>query len=193
MTPMELGFIGCDRTAAVLARGLGEHVLCADTDGARAAALVAGLGVEALPSYEAVAERADMVVLCHGRSEIAKTAAAVGPHARIVVSTVAETSLKVVRDAYPGRSVYRIAVNSAAQIRRGVTVIAEGPPQAEDHLVRALLGRLGKVIMVDNALIDTAAAVLRGVQADCIGVVEAQAGVGNGRASLDQLERFLAG
>ena len=31
MSPVELGFIGCDPMAAVLARGLGEHVLCADT------------------------------------------------------------------------------------------------------------------------------------------------------------------
>ena len=134
---------------------------CAPTrDGARTAALVAAVGAEALPGYEAVAERADIVFLCHSRPEFATTAAAIGAHARIVVSTVADTPLEVVRQAYLGRTVYRIAVNSAAQIQRGVTVIAEGPAQPEDGVLQALLGRLGTVIPVDDALIDTAAAVL---------------------------------
>ena len=193
MSPVELGFIGCDPTAAVLARGLGERVLCADTDGARAAALVAAVGADALPSYAAVAERADIVILCHGRPDLARTAAAVGTHARIVVSTVADTPLEVVRHAYPGRPVYRIAVNSAAQIRRGVTVLAKGPAQPEDHVLQLLLERLGSVITVDDALVDTAAAVLDGVETDCIDAVATQAGGMNGRISLDALEGFLAG
>ena len=191
MSPMELGFIGCDRTAVVLARGLCEHVLCAEDDGAPAAALVSELGGELLPSYEAVAEHADIIVLCHGQSVIAENAAAVRPHARIVVSTVPETPLGVVQDAYPGRSVYRIAVNTAVQIRRGVTVLADGPAQDDDHLVLALLGRSGKTFTVDDALIDTAAGVLDGVEADCIGVIEGQPG--DRRTALDELERFLAG
>src|SRR5215218_2842225 len=94
---VKLGFIGCDRTAAILARGLDEQVLFAGTDGARAAALAAALGGRVLSSYEAVAERADVVFLCHGPSEMASIAAAVAPHARILVSAVAGTSLGVVR------------------------------------------------------------------------------------------------
>ena len=124
-----------------------------------------------MPSYAAVAERADIVILCHGRPDLARTAAAVGTHARIVVSTVADTPLEVVRHAYPGRPVYRIAVNSAAQIRRGVTVLAKGPAQPEDHVLQLLLERLGSVITVDDALVDTAAAVLDGVETDCIDAV----------------------
>jgi len=189
---VKLGFIGCDRTAAILARGLDEQVLFAGTDGARAAALAAALGGRVLSSYEAVAERADVVVLCHGPSEMARIAAAVAPHARILVSAVAGTSLGVVRDAYPDSAVYRIAVNSAAQIRRGVTVMAEGPAHAEDHFVRALLARIGAVITVDDTLVDTAVAVLSGVEADCSRVVHAHIRAGTGRAALDQLERFLA-
>ena len=59
-------------------------------------------------------------------------------------------------------------------------------------MLRALLGRLGTVITVDDPLIDIAAAVLDGVEADCIGAVVAQAGGRNGRVSLDPLARFLA-
>ena len=51
----------------------------ADPDGARAAALAAARGGRVLPSYEAVAERADVVVLCHGPSEMARIAAVVAP------------------------------------------------------------------------------------------------------------------
>lgn len=57
---MRVGFIGCDDTATVLARGWGERILCADADRVRAIGLAAQIGGDALMSYEAVARRAEI-------------------------------------------------------------------------------------------------------------------------------------
>jgi pyrroline-5-carboxylate reductase len=187
MPPARVGFIGCDDTAAVLARGWGERILCADADAARAIGFAAQIGGYALTSYQAVARRAEIVLLCHKRADLGDIAAAVAPHAGIVVSTLAKTPLDAVRHAYPDRSVYRVAVNRPAEIRRGITILAEGPPQAEDDSVRSLFARLGQVLVLDDALVDTAAAVM----SDAAAVVEAHARDGNRPAALEQLTAFL--
>jgi pyrroline-5-carboxylate reductase len=186
MLPVRVGFIGCDDTAAVLARGWGERILCADADAARAIGFAAQIGGYAL-SYQAVARRAEIVLLCHKPADLGEIAAAVAPHAGIVVSTLAKTPLDAVRQAYPDRSVYRVAVNRPAEIRRGVTILAEGPPEAEDDSVRSLFGRLGQVLVLDDALVDTAAAVM----SDAAAVVEAHARDGNRPVALEQLTAFL--
>jgi pyrroline-5-carboxylate reductase len=184
---VNVGFIGCGGPAKILARGSGERVLCADPDSARATALAGQLGGDSFASYEAVARRAEIVVLCHERTDLGEIAAAVSPHSRVVVSTLAETPLEAVRSAYPDRSVYRIAVNSAAAIRRGVTVVADGPPQREDNLVWSLFARLGTVIVLDDALVDTAAAVMSGIEVGCAAVADAQASDGKRLAALESL------
>jgi hypothetical protein len=89
----------------VLARGWGERVFCADADRARAIGLAAQIRGDALMSYEAVARRAQIVLLCHERAKLGEIAAAIAPHAGIVVSTLEKTPLDAVRHAYPDRSV----------------------------------------------------------------------------------------
>jgi pyrroline-5-carboxylate reductase len=187
MTSVRVGFIGCDETAAVLALGWGEPVLCADAQPARAVGLAARLEGATSGSYRTVARGADLVVLCHERSQLAEIAEAIAPHAEIVVSALAHTPLDVVRRAYEPRSVYRVAVNRPAAIGRGVTVLADGSPQADDDAVRALFTRLGRVIVLDDALVDTAAAVMRGSAA----AVEMCSQDGNGRPALEQLDQLL--
>ena len=61
---MRVGLIGAGNMARALARGWGDPVLASDSGSGRAAALVAELGGEALSNGD-VAERADLVVLCH--------------------------------------------------------------------------------------------------------------------------------
>ena len=51
--------------ARAMARGWGDPVLCSDSGSGRAPALAAELGGEAVESNAEVAERADLVVLCH--------------------------------------------------------------------------------------------------------------------------------
>jgi hypothetical protein len=107
---VRIGFIGCDDTATILARGWGERILCADANRARAIGLAEQIGGDALTSYGAVARRAEIVLLCHERAHLGEIAAAVAPLAGIVVSTLEKTPLDAVRHAYPERSVYRVAV-----------------------------------------------------------------------------------
>jgi pyrroline-5-carboxylate reductase len=186
MSVVRVGFIGCDGTAAVLARGWGEPVLCADADWGRAGALAAELGGDVLTSYHAVARRAEIVLLCHAPAELDEIAASVAPRARIIVSTLEKTAFDAVRRAYPNRPVYRVAVNRPAQIRRGVTVLAEGPPQSADITVRSLFARLGEVIVMQDALIDAAAAIM----SDSEALIEAHAGNVDALAALEQLAAF---
>ena len=62
---MKLGFIGAGNMASALARGLGEPVLVSDIDRERAESLAQAVGGEAVASNAELAERADLVVLCH--------------------------------------------------------------------------------------------------------------------------------
>jgi hypothetical protein len=48
------------------------------------------------------------------------------------------------------------------------------------------------VIVLDDALVDTAAAMMSDIAANCAAVVEAHAGDGARRAALEQLAAFLA-
>ena len=58
--------------------------------------------------------------------------------------------------------------------------------------MRSLFARLGHVIVLDDALVDTAAAMMSDIAANCAAVVEAHAGDGARRAALEQLAAFLA-
>jgi pyrroline-5-carboxylate reductase len=184
---VSIGFIGCAEPAEALARGWGKPFLCADTDHDRALALAAHAGGAALASHRAVARRAEMVVLCHGRGDLGDIAEAIAPCADIVVSTITDTPLDTIRRAYTARSVYRVAVNRPAAIKRGITVLADAPPQPDDDMVRSLFARLGNLIVLDDALIDTAVALMRHSAA----VVEMHTQGPHGRAVLAQLDEFL--
>ena len=72
---MKLGLIGAGNMASALARGIGEPVLVADVDGAKARALARELGGEAVASNAELAERADVVVLCHKPAQLEEVAA----------------------------------------------------------------------------------------------------------------------
>ena len=160
--------------ATALVRGWREPVLCADADPARAAELAAEAGGEALTDYAAVARAADLVVLCHEPAQLTAIARAVAPYARIVVSTLAETPLQLVRHAYPNRPIYRAVASPPCEVRRGVTVFAAAAPQATDDQVHALFARLGKVIVLDDDLVDIATVVVSDALASFTLALDAQ-------------------
>ena len=54
--------------ASALARGIGEPAPVADVDAGKARALAEQIGGEAVASNANLAERADVIVLCHKRS-----------------------------------------------------------------------------------------------------------------------------
>lgn len=119
---MNIGLIGSGNMARALARGWGCPVFCSDPVAERARALADEVGGQALKSNVEVAERADLVVLCHKPAQLQDVAAEVAPHARAVASILAATPLQTLRDAYPDRPVYRFIPSLPVEVRQGAVV-----------------------------------------------------------------------
>jgi pyrroline-5-carboxylate reductase len=160
---VKLGLIGAGNMASALARGIGEPVLVADVDAARADALAAELGGEAVGSNAELAERADVVVLCHKPNQLAEVAEQVGGRARVVASILAATTTAQLEAAYPGVPVYRFIPNIPAEVRQGVLCYVPGSlaadgPEAE---ILELFGRAGTILALeDEPLIEPAMALM---------------------------------
>src|SRR4051794_28036669 len=159
---MRLGFIGAGNMATALARGIGEPVLVADVDRARADALAQATGGEALESNAAVAEQADAVVLCHKPGQLEDVALDVRDRAKVVVSILGATPLAALELAYPDRPVYRFMPNIPAEVRKGVFCFTPGTRAADGPQAEILerFGRAGTVIELPEALIDSATAIM---------------------------------
>ena len=183
---MQVGLIGCGNMARALARGWGLPVLCADPLADRARRLAEEVGGEALPGNRAVAERADLVVLCHKPAQLAAVAGEIAKQAKAVASILAATPLSALREAYPGKPVYRFIPSLPVEVRQGAVVQAagQGSPrgdEGEDRLdaeVADLFAQLGTLVVLDDALIDVAMGLMSCGPAYVALVAEAQIDAG---------------
>ena len=177
---MQVGLVGSGNMARALARGWSRPVLCTDVIAERARALAAETGGEAPDSNAELARRADLVVLCHKPGQLHDVAAEVAPHARAVASILAATPLADLKAAYPGRPVYRLLPSTPVEVREGAVVLARDAPQDEatDAAVRELFGGLGSLVVLDDALVDTAMALMSCAPAYVALVAEAQVDAG---------------
>jgi pyrroline-5-carboxylate reductase len=160
---MKLGLIGAGNMASALARGIGEPVLVADVDAGKAEALAAELGGESLASNADLAERADVVVLCHKPKQLAEVAEQVGGRAKVVVSILAATDTAALEAAYPGVPVYRFIPNIPAEVHQGVLCYVPGRLASDgpEREILELFGRAGAVIPLDSEpLIEPAMALM---------------------------------
>jgi pyrroline-5-carboxylate reductase len=148
--------------ARALARGWGDPVLCSDTGSGRAQALVDELGGEALQSNASIADRVDLVILCHKPAQLRLVAGELAGRARTVASVLGATSLAALDAAYPGVPVFRLMPNTPVEVRRGVICYAPGPGVGErlESEVVALFERLGAVLRMAESSIDVATAVM---------------------------------
>lgn len=148
--------------ATALARGLESPLLVADAVPERARALAAEVGGEALATNAEVAERADVVVLCHKPAQLTEVSGQLDGIPRAVVSILGGTSLAAVEAAYPGIPVYRFMPNLAAEVRRGVFCYVPGrlAKEGPEPEILELFARLGTVIPLDEALIEPATALM---------------------------------
>jgi pyrroline-5-carboxylate reductase len=158
---MKVGLIGAGNMARALARGWGEPVLVSDGGSGRALELARELGGEAFDSNAEVADRADLVVLCHKPAQLDDVARDLLGHVKAVASVLAGVHSAVLRSAF-GVPVFRFMPNIPVEVRRGVLCYS---PEAELDLaleakVLALFGRLGTVVSVPERLLDTAGAVM---------------------------------
>lgn len=159
---MRVGLIGAGNIARALARGWGGPVLCSDAGSGRAQALARELGGEAVESNVALAERADLVVLCHKPAQLAPVAAEIAAHAKAIASVLGATPIAALHEAYPGVPVCRLMPNTPVEVRHGVVCYSAGPGvEAEwEAEVLALLERLGTVVRIDERLMDPATAII---------------------------------
>ena len=100
---MQVGLIGAGNMARALARGWGEPVLVSDGGSGRAKALADELGGEALDSNVDVADRADLVVLCHKPAQFEKVAEELSGHAKAVASVVGGVDTEALRGRIASR------------------------------------------------------------------------------------------
>ena len=160
---MKLGLIGAGNMASALARGIGAPALVADVDAGKARALAEELGGEAVGSNAELAERADVVVLCHKPKQLAEVAGEVSGRAGAVASILAATTTAQLEDAYPGVPVYRFIPNIPAEVRRGVLCYVPGTRAAEgpEREILELFGRAGTIMPLgDEPLIEPAMALM---------------------------------
>lgn len=188
---MQIGLIGCGNMARALARGWRRPVLCSDPLAERAAALAEEVGGEALPDNAEVARRAELVILAHKPAQLGEVAAEIAPHARGVASILALTPLAALREAYPGRPVYRFIPSLPVEVRQGALVqAADGQPgdgvpsggersdAQHDREVQQLFAELGTLIVLDDALVDVAMGLMSCGPAYVALVAEAQVDAG---------------
>jgi pyrroline-5-carboxylate reductase len=176
--------------ARALARGWGRPVLVADPVAERAQALVAEVGGEALATNGEVAERADLVVLCHKPAQLEDVAREVAPHAKAIASILAATPLVALHKAYPKQRVYRFIPSLPVEVRQGAIVQADDPAQqavltgdiALAEKVSELFADLGTLVILPDALVDVAMGLMSCAPAYVALVAEAQidAGVRHG-------------
>jgi pyrroline-5-carboxylate reductase len=190
---MQIGLIGAGNMARALARGWGRPLVCSDPLHERAEALAAEVGGEALADNAAVAARADLLVLCHKPAQLRAVAAELAPHTRgAVASILAATPLAALREAYPGRAVYRFIPSLPVEVRQGAVVQAAAEAQqAElDAAVAELFAELGTLVVLDEGLVDVAMGLMSCSPAYVALVAEAQidAGVRRGIPSAQGAE-----
>jgi pyrroline-5-carboxylate reductase len=178
---VKIGLIGSGAMARGLALGWRQPVLCTDVDAGRAQALAEEVGGEAVPTNAEVARRADLVVLCHKPAQLGTVAAEVAPHARAVVSILGGTPLAAVKEAYPARPVYRVLPSTPVEVRQGAMILAADASQGHpilDAQVTELFAELGTLVVLDDALVDTAMGLMSNAPAYYALVVEAQVDAG---------------
>jgi pyrroline-5-carboxylate reductase len=158
---MQVGLIGAGNMARALARGWGEPVLVSDSGSGRAKALADELGGEALGSNVEVADRADLVVLCHKPAQFPAVADELAGHAKAVASVLSGIDTASLRAAY-GVPVFRFTPNTPVEVRRGVICYAaeREADAALEARVLELFGRLGTVLKVPETLMSAAGAVM---------------------------------
>jgi pyrroline-5-carboxylate reductase len=177
---VNIGLIGSGAMARGLALGWGRPVLTTDVDADRARALAAEVGGEALGSNAEVAQRADVVVLCHKPAQLRDVAGEVAPHARAVVSILGGTPLRDVKAAYPDRPVYRVLPSTPVEVGQGAVILAADDPQDTelDQQVAGLFADLGTLVRLEDRLVDVAMGLMSNAPAYFALVVEAQVDAG---------------
>jgi pyrroline-5-carboxylate reductase len=155
--------------AAAMARGWAsadgkpEAMLFCDLDAERAAALAGEVGGEVRGELIELAVDADVIVLAVKPAALTDVASELGGRAPALISILAATPLARLAEAFPGVPVIRLMPNQPVSVRRGVLCYVPPADDVPDRLAQgliALLEPLGRLVPVEERLIDAAMAVM---------------------------------
>lgn len=143
--------------AGALARGLGDPIVVYDPLEERSKALVDQVGGTVAASSVEVAGSSDVVILCHKPAQLAEVAEEIDGHAACVVSVLGSVTVAEVRSAYCESAAFRVLPNLPVEVGRGVVCWPRENGEADPaSSVRKLLGRVGRVVDIDESLIEVA-------------------------------------
>lgn len=190
---MKVGLIGAGSMATALAKGWREAVVVSDPVIARATALAEAVGGEATADNRDVAERVDVVVLCHKPAQLAEVAAEISESGTPVVSILGSVTVDEVRSAYGDTPAFRVLPNLPVEVGRGVLCWPRENGDLEPGpAIRELFGRVGKVVELDEAAIEAAMAMSSNAPAFIALVVESLVDAGVRHGLTQELARDLA-
>ncbi len=189
---MLVGFAGAGNMAAAMARGWAagpdapEAMLFCDLDAQRATALAEEVGGETREDLPALARDSEVVVLGVKPGALGDVAERLNGRAPALISMLAATPVAALEQAFPGVPALRVMPNQPVEVRRGVLcyVAAETMPEPLLASLLRMLGPLGKLVPMEERLIDPAMAIMSSSPAYIALVAEALARAGE-REGLD--------
>lgn len=167
MKTKRVGFLGAGNMAGALIKGLlhakvlpPERILASDVKGERLEQLHKAHGIRTTSDDHALVRECDVVVLAVKPQGIDKVLTEVGASVRndqLVVSVAAGVPIDALEARLPaGSRVVRSMPNTPATVQAGATAIAGGAHAREDDLriARELFEAVGRVVVLDEGLID---------------------------------------
>ena len=167
MKTKRLGFLGAGNMASALIQGLlhgdvlpASHILASDVKGDRLEQLSAEHGIRTTMDNHQLLRESDVVVLAVKPQVIDRVLTEVGGDVRpdqLVISVAAGVPVEALESRLPaGSRVVRSMPNTPATVQAGATAIAGGAHASVDDLrvARELFEAVGRVVVVEEALID---------------------------------------
>jgi len=167
MKTKTLGFIGAGNMAAALVKGLlhakvvpPEGIIVSDVKPERLAQLKEEHGIRTTQDNHELVKASDVIVLSVKPQVIDKVLGLVGADVKstqLVISVAAGVPVSAIEGRLPdGTHVVRTMPNTPATVQAGATAIAPGTHATEEDLevARALFSAVGRVVTLDESLLD---------------------------------------
>ena len=167
MNNKTLGFIGAGNMAAALVKGLlhakvvpPEGIIVSDVKAERLAQLKEEHGIRTTQDNHELVKTSDVIVLSVKPQVIDKVLTLIGGDVKstqLVISVAAGVPVSALESRLPeGTHVVRTMPNTPATVMAGATAIAPGTHATEEDLevARALFTAVGRVVTLDESLLD---------------------------------------
>lgn len=162
---MKLGFIGCGKMAGAILQGVAKsgkfpvaQFFLSDKDATCMKKLADSCGAQAMDSNLAVAELADVILLCVKPGDVAQVLQEMAPKlsGKLVISIAAGITLAALQKSAGAAKIVRVMPNTPALVHRGATAYAIGETAGEEHanIVEKIFSAVGFVSRVPESSLD---------------------------------------